>query len=449
MDAALLSRLIGSIQQGRLVVFCGAGLSMAKPSRVPSAATLADECAQKYNMRALPALPAGATANLETLTEHLFGNGYQALFVRDLVVWRPFTRHPNTGHEAVADFLTAGAVNFGVTTNFDELVELSAMQLGADRFHAVFDSDGANVNHGHRTFLKLHGSVRDVDHTLWCRSQLDGPPPVSPANTLLRTRLASAQRWVRASLPEKDLIFVGFWSDWSYLIQVLADSLAAAHAPLVVLVDPETDAFLSHKAPQLWSWANEAAEFRHVRETGEHFLEQLRIGFSQNLLSRVLLSAAAGFQSQKPGVAVPAVSFDGLSMDDLYAWRRDTHGVSSLRIPQFFEPDAAMDAVGRAHLLLRHAHANLDGSRYVTNAGKRMRVINGKTKLISQLKSEFSEEPSPAGRPEDDIVLCAGAADDGGVPGHLVRGATPPTIIRGGTTGEWVTLETAIATGLC
>jgi NAD-dependent SIR2 family protein deacetylase len=122
MDAALLHRLVASIQQRRLVVFCGAGLSMTGPSLVPSATGLAHQCLKEYNQRALPALPATASANLETMTEHLFANGYQSLFLHELVNWRPFRRKPNKGHEAVADFLTCGALNFGVTTNFDELL---------------------------------------------------------------------------------------------------------------------------------------------------------------------------------------------------------------------------------------------------------------------------------------------------------------------------------------
>ncbi len=449
MDNTLLNRLIASVQQGRLVVFCGAGLSMAAPSLVPSAAKLAEDCIEEYNRRALPPLPTAATANLEALTEYLFGNGYQSLFLHHLVSWRPFRRDPNKGHVAVADLLTCGAVQFAVSTNYDELVELSAMQLGVDNFKAALDSHGANLNHGHRTFLKLHGCVHDLDHTLWCKSQLDGSPPVSSANETLRTRLASAQGWLRASLPEKDLIFIGFWSDWNYLIHVLADSLSSVHVPLVLAVDPANDGVLSDKAPELWNWAKGATEFIHVEEKGEQFLEQLRAGFSQNLLGRVLLNARPGFEIHKPGAIMPPTVFDGLSIDDLYAWRRDTYGVSSARVPRFSQPEDSMDALGRAHLLLRHAEAKLDGSRYVTKAGQRIRVINGKTKLISQVKKEFSEEPPTPGSPKDDFVLCAGATEDGGVPSHIVRGSPPPTVIRAGTTAEWITLDAGIANGLC
>lgn len=449
MDSELLNRLIVSFQQRRLVLFCGAGLSMAAPSGVPAAAALTQQVMDEYRRRALPALSPTTTSNLETLADHLFAGGLQSLFVRDLVAWRPFRRNPNIGHRAVGDFLTSGAVPFVATTNFDELVELSAMELGEDSFKASLTSDEANVNHGHQPLLKIHGCVRDVDHTLWCRRQLDGAPPVSPANITVRARLASAQQWLRANLPEKDLVFLGFWSDWSYLNSVLSESVHSVHAPFVVLVDPQSDAVLSAKAPELWTWANGSGEFIHVPEKGEDFLTELRTGFSKNLLERVLQSATAGFQLVKSGVPVPPVSFDGIAVDDLYAVRRDVGGVSSLRIAKYFNPDPSMDAVGRAHLLLRHAGATMSGPRFISSDLKRIRVVNGKTKLISQIRQEFSEEPPLPATLGDDIVICAGASEDGGVPSHIVRGSTTATVVRSGTSARWISLETAIGEGLC
>ena len=87
MDVVLLDRLVASIQQRRLVFVCGAGLSMGAPSKVPSAASLTQQIIDEYTLRALPPLPAAARLNLETLSEYLFGNGNQSLFVRDLVRW--------------------------------------------------------------------------------------------------------------------------------------------------------------------------------------------------------------------------------------------------------------------------------------------------------------------------------------------------------------------------
>ena len=447
MDAALLARLVSSIQQRKLVVFCGAGLSLGAPSRVPSAASLTQQVIDAYNLRALPPLPVGTTANLETLSEYLFGQGHQSLFVRRLVDWRPFRRDPNAGHRAVADFLTSLAVQYAVTTNFDDLVELAATNMGEDSFQPCFDSASANIGRNHHPYLKIHGCVSDPDHTLWCHSQLNSPPPVTVVDQELRNRITSASGWLQASLPEKDLIFVGFWSDWTYLNDVFANYFHSVHGSMVVLVDPQNAAALMAKAPELWAWANANANFYHVQEAGNDFLNELRAGFSKNLLERVLREAEAGFRAVRPGLPVPATDFDGISLDDLYAFRRDTAGVPYERIPRYCQPDPSMDAVGRAHLLLRQAGATVDGSRYVRGAN-RFRVINGRTRLISQMKQDFEDEPPEPPSSLNEIVVCAGGFDDGGVPGHLVRGATKPTVIRAGTVARWVSLEQALTDGL-
>ncbi len=447
MDAALLTKLVSSIQQGKLVIFCGAGLSLGSPSRVPSAATLTQQILREYSLRALPPLPVSATVNLETLSEYLFGKGHQSLFVRKLIDWRPFRRDPNAGHQAVADFLTSSAVQYAVTTNYDDLVEVAAMNLGENSFERAVDSGSANIGHDHKPYLKIHGCVRDPDHTLWCHSQLDHPPPVSPANQTLRSRIASASGWLQANLPEKDLVFVGFWSDWTYLNDVFANYFHSVHGSMVVLVDPQDPAALRAKAPALWAWAYANADFHHVLETGNDFLEELRSGFSKNLLERVLLTAATGFNAVRPGVPVPRTDFNGMSLDDLYAFRRDTAGVSSQRIPRYFQPDPSMDAVGRAHLLLRNAGATVSGSRYV-RGGKSFRVLNGRTKLISQIKKDFAEEPPAPPSSFNEIIVCAGGSEDGGVPSDIIRGGTPPSAVRAGTVGRWVSLDQALAEGL-
>jgi hypothetical protein len=443
-----IKRLVVSIQQKQLVVFCGAGISLAPPSSVPSAAGLTAQCVAEYNVRGLQALPLSATQTLEALTEHLFAEGLQSFFVRDLVSWRPFRRDSNSQHDAIADLLTTGAASFGVTTNFDALVELSAMNLGEDTFDAAVDADQASMPRKHSQFVKLHGCARDPDHTLWCRAQLISAPPVSPANQTIRARLETLKAWLTANLREKTVLFVGFWTDWSYLGSVLAESVRSAHIPLVVLVDPQSAADLEAKAPELWNWARSNTEFVHLPMKGEVFLPQLRRGFSENLLSRVLREAAGGFGAATAGAAMPSVDFDGLDLDDLYSLRRDVYGVPSTRIPRYAQPDGSMDAVGRAHLFLRHGGATLDGSRYVTRTGQRIRVVNGRTKLVNKVRSDFSDEVSSVAGVDEDFVVCAGGSDDAGTPGHIGRSSGTPTIVRPSSTAEWLTLEAAVARGL-
>jgi hypothetical protein len=53
MDPELITRLLTSIEMDRLVVVCGAGLSLSLPSKVPNAFDLAQQCATKYGSLAL------------------------------------------------------------------------------------------------------------------------------------------------------------------------------------------------------------------------------------------------------------------------------------------------------------------------------------------------------------------------------------------------------------
>jgi hypothetical protein len=54
MEPDLLASLLGSIEMNRLVIFCGAGLSLAAPSTVPTATALAAKCATELDSLALP-----------------------------------------------------------------------------------------------------------------------------------------------------------------------------------------------------------------------------------------------------------------------------------------------------------------------------------------------------------------------------------------------------------
>src|SRR5436190_9820610 len=106
MDGELASRLLGSIAADNLVIFCGAGLSMAPPSSLPSARQVAMDCFPKYEQAIGARLPPNAREDLEAQCQFAFGRGeLQKLFLAKLVTWRPFFRNQNKGHAAVADVL--------------------------------------------------------------------------------------------------------------------------------------------------------------------------------------------------------------------------------------------------------------------------------------------------------------------------------------------------------
>ena len=177
-----------------------------------------------------------------------------------------------------------------------------------------------------------------------------------------------------------------------------------------------------------------------------YVLEELRTAFSRNLLEKVLKTALPNVPQAAPGEPPLATDFSAINAEDLYALRRDFWGVPVGEVPRFKRP-VGMDAVGRAHLLLRKRAALLDGTSYVAAGGTRIRVVNGQTKLLSDVRRSFAQEPP---RPvEDAYVICAGAEDDGNAKIDIVRAEAAPDIVRPGSSAQWLTLPSAQTFGLC
>ncbi|ERM02921.1 hypothetical protein Q644_14160 [Brucella intermedia 229E] len=158
---------------GRLLVVCGAGLSMAPPSSLPSAKTVAERCFDKYRLEVNPACDIGLRDNLEALAEHFVAtNTLQSVFIEHLVPWPAFARPYNPGHAAIADFLLTRAAVAGISSNYDILIERRAWDYGA-AFRGSLDGDEANVDATRQApLLKFHGCAqRDPASTVWA------PPP--------------------------------------------------------------------------------------------------------------------------------------------------------------------------------------------------------------------------------------------------------------------------------
>ena len=109
------TRLLASMNAGRLIVLCGAGLSMAAPSSLPSARTVAERCFDKHRLESDPNLDPTLRQDLEALAEHFAGqHTLGSIFIEHLVPWPDFVRPSNAGHAAVADFLLTRAAVAGL-----------------------------------------------------------------------------------------------------------------------------------------------------------------------------------------------------------------------------------------------------------------------------------------------------------------------------------------------
>jgi len=418
---------------GRLVVLCGAGLSMAPPSELPAARDVARMCFDSYALRVNPMIDPALRDNLEALVEHFAGlSMLNTHFIENLVPWREFERPPNPGHAAIADFLITRTVVASLSGNYDQLIERCAWDYGAD-FRGSLDGDEATVvTHKQAPLLKFHGcSHRDRSSTVWALSQLHDPT--------IAQRIERSKVWMAANLRQKDLLVVGFWSDWEYLNQVIDGALQGLDPLSVTVIDLSDEEDLKQKAPQLWALAHQPqVTFTHVQESGADALDELRRAFSESYLRQVLAAGRAAFENVTGVHCDPAwLNVTGLDSEALYDWRRDAEGVPADR-PAMTNRPGSSEALGYFHLLLRCAGATQERRGY-TLAGQRIRVVNGAGSVLSSVEARFVEPPAV---PPTDIFVAVGTTDLG-LPGHVVRSGVTASVVRPAAGGKWLTLEQA------
>lgn len=420
---------------GRLLVVCGAGLSMAPPSNLPSARAVAEKCFDKYRLEVDPCCDIGLRNNLEALAEHFAAtNTLQSVFIDYLVPWDSFVRPPNIGHAAIADFLITRAAAGGISSNYDILIERRAWDYGAV-FRGALDGDEATVDAVRRSpLLKFHGCAhRDPASTVWAPSQLKDP--------VISARIERSKMWMSANMRQKDLLVVGFWSDWEYLNAVIGSALVDVQPLSVTLVDLSPTGFLEEKAPQLWQLAHaENVDFEHIRESGADVLDQLRRAFSTNYLRQVLASGKDVFEASTGVQCEPGwLEVHDFDSETLYGLRRDAEGVPAGQPATRIRP-GNVEALGSFHLLLRKAGATQLPDGYYLN-GRRIRVINGAEAVLDSLKSKFIEPPSVVA---SDMVVAVGAIDLG-LPSNLVRGGRTNDLVRPAAAGDWFDVSGARA----
>lgn len=408
----LVTALLQSIANRNLAILAGAGLSMAAPSNAPGAAAVANQAVRRHRERTGEELPTAIAWDLEKVSQHFFHEGnLSTYFVHRLVDWTPFRLVPNRGHLAIADFLACGVIDIAITTNYDELVEMAARRVGEINFQNAWDGVEANQAYDHQPYLKIYGCCRrDVANTVWCVEQTEIEP--------LATRLERSKQFLRGRLLNRDLLIIGFWSDWNYLNSILEDALPPTANGRIYLVDPLPDDRLREKAEDLWAWANQH-RFTHVEAPGDEVLDRIRRRFSQLMLRRVM---------RRAGEQAPLDWVDALDTEESFTIRRDLAGVNGVARQR--DDTASMTAFARAHERLRIAGAQYSGGRYSLGA-RNFRIIQAAGVPLAEVRAEF--EAAPELSLDLDAVVCAGAEDDAGLAGNVVRTEGEATIIRGGS----------------
>ncbi len=436
IEEAVQAAILASIEAGRLVIICGAGLSMAPPSSLPSSVRVANVCYDKHTLSTGLRLDPNLRNDLEALANHFAEqNTLVSIFIDRLVPWNEWNesvRPPNPGHSAIADFLICKAVAAALSSNFDFLIEYRARGYGADLLGSL-DGDEANLCTEHAPLLKFHGCAhRERRETVWTKSQLTMPP--------ISVRMKKTLTWMAANLREKDLLVIGFWTDWLYLNSVFADALSEVAAPIsITVIDPASPDELQGKAPDLWAVAHRpGVRFNHICESASDSLNELRKQFSRAFLRKLLHAGKTALEEETSSPCDPAwlepPSFDN---EELYQLRRDAEGVPFDRPATRKEPSAP-EALGLFHLLLRRAGAQLTMDGY-KSGDCTVRVINGAGALLSSKRQEFKQPPAVKAA---DVVVCVGATDFG-LPDDIARSGRPEDIVRNESGAKWVDAKAA------
>lgn len=242
-----------------------------------------------------------------------------------------------------------------------------------------------------------------------------------------------------ANLRQKDLLVVGFWSDWDYLNQLIGGAVQGLAPLSVTVVDLSSARDLEHKAPDLWALAHQPhVTFTHVQESGADALDELRRAFSEGYLRQILAAGRAVFENATGVACDPAwLQECGFDSEGLYNWRRDAEGVPATH-PATSKRPSNSEALGYFHLLLRRAGAVSEPQGYRL-AGQQIRVVNGAGSFLSSVEARFVEPPAA---PSADIFVAAGATDLG-LPAHVVRTGVAGSVVRPAARGRWLTLEKA------
>jgi hypothetical protein len=427
---SIRTRLLGSIEAGRLVLLCGAGLSIPAPSNLMSAARVSQVCYDKY--APTMALPTSMRDKIDELAGYFYSTGeFESVFMGSLVPWNDLAGQPNAGHAAVADFLICGAVAGVLSANFDTLIEQWAFARRIAMRGAINGHEAVSFAKDTSPLIKFHGCLtRSREQTVWTQAQLHEPE--------VADRIATCSEWMKLNLPGKDILVIGFWTDWGYLNDIIANALTIHGFGSVTVVDPLTAAELQIKAPELWaSLSTGTGHFKHVQASGTEALEELRVAFSKVWLKKFYqLGRALIEQDGKSYIPIDP----DMSCDDLYASRCDAESRPSNSAALSKEPPKESAQAAFFHHLLLQAAASRNGSWY-DYVGKQIRVIQGAGEALNTVK-ERHREPPAANQP--DIIVCAGALDIP-IPGRIIGSGAGSSIVRpaAGGTARWLTLENA------
>lgn len=429
--ATAVEYALDGVMNDRQVVLLGAGLSMAAPSSLPSAWALAQEAKAKYDMQHGATRPP-LSPDIEEQADFFFRRGeLSTVYLANLIDNHAFAGIPNAGHSATADLLLCGALRLGITTNVDTLIETAGHHLLGQVFVGIDGHAAAAAPISVSPLLKIHGCwTIDRPNTVWTQSQIATEP--------VKSRIDHSAEWLAQQLLNRDLLIIGYSTDWTYLNTVLEKALGAVNPARILIVDPVASADYIEKAPFLAALGDGCANGNfHLRASGDEFLERLRTEYSRSFVRQALIHGVALYE-EVYGAAPSGDLLEAPQISNQEFWqvRRDLLGCEPFK-PVVASRPHAEPLVGLTILQLRRLGAVADGSYWALN-GDRFRIIRAANEALHKVEARYARETAPAVAP--DVVVAVGAQDLG-LPANVARAPTG-TIARGANS-RWITREAA------
>jgi tetratricopeptide (TPR) repeat protein len=204
--SAQIPAIAEAVRERRLIVFCGAGVSMLAPSRSPSWWEIYVSASRALAERLIEAFPEVAPdlrvdellkpMTTQQVADLIFSRFAGATFSELLKVVD--IADANENHRALATLAKIGGLRAAITTNFDTLIERAAAVRGVRFAIAAPGIPALQEPDDHALLVKLHGTTVEPASMIETTSQ--------KARDISATLRAA---W-RPTLPSADLLVVGY-----------------------------------------------------------------------------------------------------------------------------------------------------------------------------------------------------------------------------------------------
>lgn len=317
LSAVPEARFIDFVQAAkhrRLVLYLGAGISVAEPSGGPTGPTVANAL-RPFVAQMLETDEENLTGlSLEALAQRVAAEAHdrlEELRIRAASAFDFRGMEPNFGHEAAALLLREGLVQL-ISVNWDCGIEQAGLEAGV-AIQGVADlAQSLELSHD-LLIYKVHGCAKRPSTLAITQDEVDAPQTWAISRT-------------QNALTGGVVVFVGLGTIGLYVEEPFADLVSTWASPAA------TFAFVDPQLPEPWRLAlgDEQAAHTHIPRTADAFLDELLRAVIRDALDNAeLLTGQLAHHEQQWGATMLTglrslrQGLETASADGVVHWWRD------------------------------------------------------------------------------------------------------------------------------